>query len=578
MEKHFVQRYQDGEITLEEFQRLNAIQIIESEGHRIFGPEAREYLKGLLVAAAPPAPFDQKVKEMMDGIESQREEIAKAFLAIHECDPADVEQYSGPDPEHGMGIVWGLRLKKKPISDEIIEALQASERALMTRNVCMDPECGSDPCDAYQKILAVLPADKRVNVNCATISHVGKKQIQAKRPTIGIDRAGMILDEIDNRIGKIPGEATEPLIRIRTLLSEFRERWFNFHEQTLQAIEDALPDSVEELGGTLPAAVATITKRLDLAEREADKLRDEMQAKQEEADERWGGYATGASATYGHVGDVSQIISDLDLYQERLEKLAKEWTGRVHQHLTQELLLYADLLRSACANLEPLRTASADGSSQRGDANLISKINEIVQEWISRGRAWSSAERALDGIKSLIDGFGMAILAQARAQEKEEEQAGPAGKGNSPQPIERSPGSPSEDPRILIRDILIRIIYIGHPAEAKTEDGKPDWRRIIARINAYLHPEDAARDVEIENLRALLDVMKSEWAPVLDFFQHNGDAMGMRAGRSIPERVLQIATEYLARPGEHQSPEACGLRSEEHLLTDCPNFQIKAEP
>lgn len=538
MEKHFVQKYQDGEITLQEFQRLDALHVIESAGYKIFAPESVEYLKGLLVAAAPLPPFDQKVAEMMAGIEAQRDEVAKAFLATYACEPADVEQYSGPDPDNGMGIVWGLRMKRRPATGTT-----------------------------------------------------------AKRPTIGIERAGMILEEIDSRIGKIPGEATAPLSRIRTLLSEFRDRWFAFHEQTLQAIEDALPDSVEELGGDLPTAVATLAKRMDLAEREANKLKDEIQSKEDERIEKMGEQAQ--NGTHGHIGDLSQIISDLDLYQEEIDKLAGKHAGKVPTSLTEELRLYADLLRSACANLEPLRNRNPDGSIPRGDATLIGRINEVVQEWKkSRPGDGRPAPEMLDKISGLINQFGAEILAQAHAQDLA---------ASAPKFTIKVTGY-NEDPHLLVRDILIRIIYSGHPRETKTADGRPDWSAIIARINDFLHPKTGGGISTIENMRKILEKVQEQWEPVIALCQRNGDALGMRVGEDICERVLQIVQEYIeahereearaerARAdaaiavqaagmvdppppipfGENGTCLTCGLSEHEHWLTDGHEFRGKA--
>lgn len=515
MEKHFVQRYQDGEITIEEFQRLNAIQVIETEGYKILSPEALEYLKGILAAAAPLPPFEKKLAEFTAGMEAQREEIAKAFLAQYQCDPGDVEQYSGPSPEGG--ILWGLRLKRKK-------------------------------------------------------TQAGK----VLRPTMGIGRAATILDEISVRIGKmVLGEDAGPIGRVQSLVTEFHDRWFAFHEQTLQAIEEALPDSVEELGGSLPAAIATLAKRMDLAERDANKYQDELARQADEKSERWANYQAGG--TYGHVGDISQIISDVDLYQEKLDALAKEWSGKVHQDLTQEILLYADLLRAVCANLEPLRTTNPDGTIPRGDATLIGKINEVVQQWngggISRGNA-QAAESMLK-IMDLINQFGADILAQARAQDK----TGPGPEGNVSSPGERSPGPFfSEDPYLLVRDILIRIIYSGHPREEMTAEGKPDWSEIIARINDFLHPKTGIGISQINNLRDTIRVLRDQWAPVTDLCQSNGDLLDMRAGGSIPDRVLQIVEGYIERLQSAPACKDCGTIMVAALVWVCPRCERKKKP
>ncbi len=102
----------------------------------------------------------------------RREEILIAFMAKYNLEPDQVEQveFQGEN-----GLVWSVRSKDPasaiPLPIEIVYALQASERALMGLGICMDKECGSDPCDAYQQIVAILPDDQRVNVNCAQVSH-----------------------------------------------------------------------------------------------------------------------------------------------------------------------------------------------------------------------------------------------------------------------------------------------------------------------------------------------------------------------------------------------------------------------
>ncbi len=87
-EKHFVQKYQDGEIDESEFNRLNVLQIIESEGYKIMCPESVEYLKGLL---APPAPEPAKAPAARELVAEMHSFLATDLVMGENLKPTDLD-------------------------------------------------------------------------------------------------------------------------------------------------------------------------------------------------------------------------------------------------------------------------------------------------------------------------------------------------------------------------------------------------------------------------------------------------------------------------------------------------------
>lgn len=361
---------QSGSITNEEFTRLNALHIIEAHGYKVFAPETREYMTKLLMDAAPPPTLEKIFRDKMDEVSTQREEILTAFVAKHGMNPEEIEQVEFKDKD-GFPI-WRVRKISVnngiPLPMEIVEALQAADRALGF-HACMDPECGSDQCAAYQKIVALLPPQERGNI--ASHKQKGAPKSPASRPSMSIEQASNALSEAIMLIDRLAWDKSEKVLH---LLNGFRERWFDFHEQILQSIEDALPAPLDEMGGSLPAAVASLASRLAASILEASKFRDQLATKEEAAAERWAKYAE--DGTYGHDGDVSQIISDLDLYQEKMDQLGKELDGTPREDISKELQLLADLLRQACANLEPLRSIPEKKNAAEPQA-LVERIAVI---------------------------------------------------------------------------------------------------------------------------------------------------------------------------------------------------------
>jgi hypothetical protein len=289
MERNLVQEYIDGAINRREFNRLNISQILKARGQEIFSPESIDYLGTLIEADAPRLPIDVFVERQLAEINDQRDEILRAFIAKHGAQADDVEQFEIQDPTTGLHT-WAIRkvgpTSIRPVPQEIIDALQASERALMGLNICGDPKCGSDLCDAYQKIIALLPDAQRVNINCSQASHLPKKEKKpAARPSMSHEQASLALDQaiaiLDSHSWDESDDDAVKAGKVSDLVQGFRDRWFAFVEQYLQAIEDALPVPMDELGSSMPEAVATLTKRLDEAEREAEKYRDTL-AQQEE--------------------------------------------------------------------------------------------------------------------------------------------------------------------------------------------------------------------------------------------------------------------------------------------------------
>lgn len=53
--------------------------------------------------------------------------------------------------------------------------------------------------------------------------------------------------------------------------------------------------------------------------------------------------------------------------------------------------------------------------------------------------------------------------------------------------LEKREREATEDPVKLVQDFMVRLVYIGHPAEAFRPDGEPDFREIMRRGEAFIH-------------------------------------------------------------------------------------------
>jgi hypothetical protein len=418
MSDDFANDYLQGTIDKAEFNRRNALQLIKSDGHKIMAQDTAEYLESLLTAAAPPPPLEKLIREYEADILKNREAIAKAFLAEYGFKPDEMEQVFYPTKDGGTG--WRLRRidpnNGVPIPIEIVETLMESARALVGADACPDPDCGSDQCVAYQMIVQLLPkAAIASGPSHAAMQAANGKDAPAARPSLSLQGAANILDSL------IESPRYEIPENVREHLRQFRDRWFNFHEQHLTEIEAALPAPVDEMGGTLPAAVANMAARYTEANRSAEEYRHTLASQAEARDARFASYLEGG--TYGHVGDISQIISDLDLHQEQIEKNVAKWADQISDPIKEELRFWAEMIRGACANLEPLRNLTqADGSVVVGSADLMAKINAIVQEWYASGvgLAIATAPAKLHKIGEMLNARAAVLLAESRAQDKAE--------------------------------------------------------------------------------------------------------------------------------------------------------------
>ncbi len=190
MEKNCLERLQDREIPMEEFNRLNVMEVLAAKYHEIMAPESYQYLKGILEAQAPTP--EKKISDLLQEIEAQREEILRAFIAKFGCNPEEAEQVEFKN-EDGMPV-WRVRRilpgAGVPLPIEIVEALRESERALIGADACLDQECGSDQCAALQMIRALLPPGEMVpGASCAEIRRARQEERKtpAARPSLSLE-------------------------------------------------------------------------------------------------------------------------------------------------------------------------------------------------------------------------------------------------------------------------------------------------------------------------------------------------------------------------------------------------------
>ena len=108
--------------------------------------------------------------------------------------------------------------------------------------------------------------------------------MDAKKSQMGIRQAIMNLERAFGILSTNAwGDNSEAAEKVCDLLEEFKERWFLFHEHHLEEIEKALPDPIENMGGTLPAAVASLAKLLEASRLEAKEYRDALDIHEEKA-------------------------------------------------------------------------------------------------------------------------------------------------------------------------------------------------------------------------------------------------------------------------------------------------------